>query len=142
MEIPAWLPAVFNVGWNTSEMATRILLICLSVVKQKLPPQNVRSRKLSCHHRRLNGDNQGNCNTAWHWMQCCTGDDNNFGIPEGLLSFGSPNARGQAHKVSYMDVSLLLLQQNAAEGVDFLLNTLTGNGNWFHSFDPRTKLQS
>jgi hypothetical protein len=38
-----------------------------------------------------------------------------------------------------MNVSPQLFQRHAAEGDDFLLNTVTGDESWFHHFDPETK---
>jgi hypothetical protein len=36
-------------------------------------------------------------------------------------------------------MSSQLLQQDAADGDDVLLNIVTGDESWFHHFDPKTK---
>lgn len=47
MVIPLWVPAVCNIGWNTSEMVTGTSPICLALVDQE-PPWNTMNTELMC----------------------------------------------------------------------------------------------
>jgi hypothetical protein len=72
MEIPAWVPAVFDIGWNTLKMVTVTLLISLTEVNRELPPQNAVSRKLM-HSSQKTKEWQGNCSASRCLTQCRAG---------------------------------------------------------------------
>jgi hypothetical protein len=72
MEIPAWVPAVFDMGQKTLKKVTVTLLISLTEVDWELPPQNAMSRKLM-HSSQKTKWWYGNCSAAWCLTQCHAG---------------------------------------------------------------------
>ena len=46
------------------------------------------------------------------------------------------------HKVQRKAITSEMLRRYRDEGDDFLLSIVTGDGSWFHHFDPETKRKS